>query len=414
MARRLRRISTLLSLRDPIHGFIRADDLEAALLRSRPLQRLRFVRQLGWTFLVFPGAEHSRFSHVLGTMHLAGLLYDALASKSGGRLPAEARCRERRLARVAALLHDIGHAPFSHSAEDLFAEDIDHEEMTCRLLRTPELAAVFAAAGDGIDAEAVIRVLTKAGADDAERLLTEIITSELDVDKMDYLLRDSLYCGVRYGHFDLERLLDTVEPIEDPVTGAWRIGVSHGGVHALEALVMARYYMFTQVYFNVTGKVMELHYAAWLMGAGRRWPVDPEAFLEHDDMTVLNEMRRSPDLHARALVHRERYALAFETEEHLTAARQERFAALLPGLRERFGAALLVDHSAKSPHRLGESRVLVKRFDGALQPMDEASDFIAHMSMINSYRVYSEPSRRDEVAAAIRERWPEVSPPSTG
>ena len=402
----------MLSLRDPIHGFIRADDLESALLKSRPLQRLRFVRQLGWTFLIFPGAEHSRFSHVLGTMHLAGRLYDALASKSGGRLPAEAGCRERRLARVAALLHDIGHAPFSHSAEDLFDEEIDHEEMTCRLLRTAEIERIFHDAGGGIDAEAVIRVLTKTGEDDAERLLTEIITSELDVDKMDYLLRDSLYCGVRYGHFDLERLLDTVEPLEDPITGHWRIGVSHGGVHALEALVMARYYMFTQVYFNVTGKVMELHYAAWLRGAGRRWPVDPESFLEHDDMTVLAEMRRSQDPHARAVVHRERFTLAFETEEHLTPERQTRFASLLPGLRERFGSALLVDHSAKNPHRLGENRVLVKRFDGALQPMDEASDFIAHMSMINSYRVYSEPSLSAEVAATIREQWSELSSPS--
>ena len=396
----------MLSIRDPIHDFIRTDALEATLLKSRPLQRLRFVRQLGWTFLIFPGAEHSRFSHVLGTMHLAGRVYDSLAAKSEGRLPVDPTCRERRLVRAAALLHDVGHAPFSHSAEELFEEGIDHEEMTCRLLRTPELEAIFAEHGDGIDAEAVIRLLCKAGRDETERLLTEVITSELDVDKMDYLLRDSLYCGVRYGHFDLERLLDTMMMLEDPVTGDWRVGVFQGGVHALEALVMARYYMFTQVYFNVTGKVMELHYAEWLRGAGRRWPVDPGAFLEHDDVTVWNEMRQSQDPHARALVHRERYSLAFETEEHLTRESQQQFAALLPELREQFGSALLVDHSAKNPHRLGENRVLVKRYDGSLQPMAEVSDFIAHMSMINSYRVYAEKSRRREVADMIRQRWP--------
>ena len=396
--------SVLLSIRDPIHDFIRTDDLETALLQSRPLQRLRFVRQLGWTFLVFPGAEHSRFSHVLGTMHLAGRLYDALAVKSDGRLPTDPGCRERRLVRAAALVHDIGHAPFSHCAEDLFEEGIDHEEMTWRLLRTPELEEIFAEHGDNIDADAVIRVLSKEG-DDNERFLTEIITSDLDVDKMDYLLRDSLYCGVRYGNFDLERLLDTVVPIDDPETGTRRIGVEHGGVHALEALVMARYYMFTQVYFNVTEKVMELHYSEWLRGTGRRWPVDPEAFLEHDDFTVWNEIRHSDEPHARALVHRERYALAFETEEHLTAERQQRFAALLPQLRERFGPALLVDRAAKSPHRLGESRVLVRRYDGELKPMAEVSDFIAHMSMINSYRLYAEPARCREVADAVRRLW---------
>ncbi|HEX9737541.1 MAG TPA: HD domain-containing protein [Thermoanaerobaculia bacterium] len=398
------RNATLLSIRDPIHGFIRADALESALIRSRPLQRLRFVRQLGWTFLVFPGAEHSRFSHVLGTLHLAGRVYDALAAKSGGRLPADPRCRERRLARAAALLHDVGHAPFSHSAEDLFEDDIDHEEMTCRLLRTPEVREIFAEHGEGLDAEAVIRVLGKSS-EESERLLTEIVTSELDVDKMDYLLRDSLYCGVRYGNFDLERLLDTLVPLRDPDAGAWRIGVEHGGVHALEALVMARYYMFTQVYFNVTGKVMELHYSEWLRRSGRRWPVDPDAFLEHDDVTVLHAMRHAADPHARALVHRERYALAFETEEHLTSERQRRFAALLPRFAERFGSAILVDHAAKNPHRMGESRVLVQRFGGELSPMAEVSDFIAHMSMINSYRVYAEPGRRAEVAAAITEVW---------
>ena len=84
---------------------------------------------------------------------------------------------------------------------------------------------------------------------------------------MDYLLRDSLFCGVRYGTFDLERLLDTMLPIADPETGEWGVGVDEGGVHALEALVMARYYMFTQVYFNVTGKAMELHLNEWLRGA---------------------------------------------------------------------------------------------------------------------------------------------------
>ena len=103
------------SIRDPIHGFIRADGLEKSLIDSRPLQRLRSIRQLGFANLVFPGAEHSRFSHVLGAMHLAGRVYDALAMRSDGLLDPDRRSRERRLARVAALVHDLGHAPFSHS-----------------------------------------------------------------------------------------------------------------------------------------------------------------------------------------------------------------------------------------------------------------------------------------------------------
>ena len=309
-----------LSFRDPIHGFIRTDALETALIDSRPMQRLRFIRQLGWTFLIFPGAEHSRFSHVLGTMHLAGRVYDALAAKSEGRLPTHPECPERRLVRAAALVHDIGHAPYSHSAEDLFADGIDHEEMSRRLLETPEIEAIFARHGNGIDTQAVQRVLSKSG-EGVERLLSEIITSELDVDKMDYLRRDSLYCGVQYGSYDLERLIDTLAPIVDPDDGEWRIGVDHGGVHALEALVMARYYMFTQVYFNVTGKAMELHYSEWLRSEGRQWPSQPEEFLEHDDISVYHTMRRSSHRHARALVHRERFALALRNQGTLEPTR---------------------------------------------------------------------------------------------
>ena len=91
----------MLSLRDPVHGFIRADRLEAALINSRPVQRLRFIHQLGFTFLVFPGAEHSRFGHVIGAMHLAGRVYDALCSKGEGLLPGGPRSPERRLTRAA-------------------------------------------------------------------------------------------------------------------------------------------------------------------------------------------------------------------------------------------------------------------------------------------------------------------------
>jgi uncharacterized protein len=396
----------VLSIRDPVHGFVRADALEAALVNSRPVQRLRFIHQLGFTFLVFPGAEHSRFGHVIGAMHLAGRVYDALCSKSGGMLPGESRAPERRLARVAALLHDLGHAPFSHSAEDLFAEGIDHEEMTRRLLDGPEIGEIFARHGDGITT-ADVRRLLQGGGTPTERLLAKIVSGELDVDKMDYLLRDSLFCGVRYGTYDLERLLDTILPIEDPETGEWGIGVDEGGVHALEALVMARYYMFTQVYFNVTGKALELHLNEWLQERGIRWPASPEAFLAEDDVSVWSALRTSDSIHAHALVERRHFPVAFETREHLPREEKERFEALLPEIRARFGpGSLLVSNSAKDPHRMGRSRVLVRRFDGSLEPMERASQFIRHLSRIDRYRVYTPPPLRDEVAAALRERWP--------
>ena len=393
------------SIRDPIHGFIRADSLERALIDSRPLQRLRSIRQLGMTSLVFPGAEHSRFGHTLGAMQLAGRAYDALAAKSQGVLPLGPEARERRLVRAAALLHDIGHAPFSHSAEELFADGLDHEAMTARLLATPELTSIFASYGAGIESADVAQLLS-GKTEPRARLLSQIISGELDVDKMDYLLRDSLFCGVRYGNYDLERLLDTILPLADPQSGEWGIGVEEGGVHALEALVMARYYMFTQVYFNVTGKALELHLGAWLRESDRRWPTSPEAFLAEDDVSALSQMRASSSPHARAVVTRAHYPLAFETREHVGPAEKLRFEALLPPLRERFGAEnLLVSNSAKDPHRLGPSRILVRRFDGTLEPMAEASDFIRHLSRIERYRIYTPPALQPKVSAELRRLW---------
>jgi HD superfamily phosphohydrolase len=275
-----------LSLRDPIHGFIRADALEAALVNSRPLQRLRHIHQLGFTYLVFPGAEHSRFSHALGAKHHGGRVYDAVAAKSEGLLDPDRRSRTRRAVRAAALLHDIGHAPFSHSAEDLFEEGLDHEAMTLRLLALPEIDAIFERHGDGLERADVAALLAPAQ-EPVARLLCQIVSGELDADKMDYLLRDSLYCGVRYGSYDLERLLDTIVALRDAESGDWGLGVEEGGVHALEALVLARYYMFTQVYFNPIGKALELHLTGWLRESGRRWPADPVRFLAQDDVSVL-------------------------------------------------------------------------------------------------------------------------------
>jgi HD superfamily phosphohydrolase len=169
---------------------------------------------------------------------------------------------------------------------------------------------------------------------------------------------------------------------------------------------MARYYMFTQVYFNVTSKVMELHFSQWLRRQGRAWSSDPEAFLAEDDISVLHEMRQSDDPHARAIIHRERFSLAFETGEHLRETERRSFEEILPRLRERFGAEnLLIDNSAKDPHRMEKNRVMVRMRSGAIVPMAEASDFIKQLSRIDAYRVYAPKALRADVAAAVEELW---------
>jgi HD superfamily phosphohydrolase len=390
------------ALRDPIHDYIRVDDLEAAVLQSRPLQRLRFVRQLGLANLVFPGAEHSRFGHVLGAMKLAGRVYDALAEKTPDVLENHPQAMDRRRVRLAALLHDIGHAPFSHSAEELFEGGIEHEQMTTRLLQLPELTSLLDVE---LGTESIAGILSGRGAS-TERLLSQIVSGDLDADKMDYLLRDSHYCGVRYGNYDLGRLLETIEPLQDPETGTWGIGIDEGGVHAFEALVLARYYMFSQVYFNVTGKVLELHLNEWLARSEVRWPADPLEFLEHDDHSVWWRMRQSDDPHARAILDRDHYFLAFETKEHLNETERRAFTALLDELRSWVGEnELLVSNSAKDPHRLDEAGILVRGAGGELRPMQHVSHFIRHLTRIDRFRVYVHKDRCSDVGQLFRERW---------
>ena len=390
------------SFRDPLHGFIHADQLETALINSGPVQRLRFVHQLGFAFLVFPGAEHSRFSHVLGTMHLAGRVYDLLAAKHPELLQSGVDSRQRRLVRSAALLHDIGHAPFSHSAEDLFSEPIDHEQMTQKLLGSEEITDIFRRFGDGIAAEDVQRVLA-GSLDPLERLLSRIVAGELDVDKMDYLLRDSLYCGVRYGSFDLDRLLETIEAVEDPDTGGWGIGVEEGGVHALEALVMARYYMFTQVYFNVIGKALELHFHRWLSAdRRRRWPTQTEQFLLHDDISTLSRMRGSDHPHATAIIERSQFPLVWQSEEHLDGVSAQQLRSLSTSWQQQYGAdRVLVSYASKDPHRLEEQPIWVRLPNGEFQSMREASHFIRHLERIDRVRVYADNSIHRQVKTKV-------------
>ena len=171
--------------------------------------------------------------------------------------------------------------------------------------------------------------------------------------------------------------------------------------------MLARYYMFTQVYFNVTGKALEHHLTEWLRATGKLWRADPQAFLAEDDATVLAELRASPHRHARAVVDRVHFPLAFETREHLSGEERAEFEAALPGLVERYEpGAILVARSAKDPHRLGPSRVLVAYPDGRLEPMESASHFIRHLTKIDRYRIYALPEIRAEVAARLRERFP--------
>lgn len=230
-----------LELRDPIHGFIHRERREQQIIDTAVFQRLRRLRQLALASLVYPGAVHTRFDHSIGALHVAGKICSKL-------FPADnSSCQ---LVRLAALLHDIGHGPFSHVSEPILEkystgisvnEDQQiHEIISAKIIETSKELNRFLS---DAEAESLIGLLQGTA---GYKLHKDIVSGPMDVDKQDYLLRDSYFCGVKYGVYDLERLSDTLRVHED--ADDKYLALSPEGVHSLEQFVLAKYYMTTQAY----------------------------------------------------------------------------------------------------------------------------------------------------------------------
>ena len=237
-------------MRDPIHGFVKLSDKEMALINTRVFQRLRRIRQLAMTFLVYPGAVHTRFDHSIGVMHIAGRICAKLRELNPEIV------REEDIARIrfAALLHDIGHGPFSHVSEALLEKyapnqtqigatrEKIHEKITVDILETdPEINEILS----DDEREFVVEMIRGQETQNWQR---DIVSSELDADKMDYLLRDAYFAGVKYGVYDLEKLIESCLIDSDKTETS--LAINSKGIYALEQLLLARYHMTQQVYWH--------------------------------------------------------------------------------------------------------------------------------------------------------------------
>lgn len=235
--------------RDPVHGDIPVrDPTVLALVDAPEMQRLRRIRQLGASFVSYPGAEHTRFAHSLGVYHLMGRALDLLQVRADIALEPE----ERALGVCAALLHDAGHGPFSHLFERLTGRS--HEAWTERILTSPSTTVHQVLRDrDPTWPGAIADLLAGRG---GPPLLHDLLSSQLDVDRMDYLLRDSLMCGVSYGRFDLDRLLSCLTAV--PGEGGPRLAVTAKGQGAAESFILARYFMYWNVYFHKATRAAEV------------------------------------------------------------------------------------------------------------------------------------------------------------
>jgi uncharacterized protein len=298
-------------IRDPIHVFVHLDSEERRVVNSRPFQRLRYIHQLAMTYLVYPGATHTRFEHSLGVMELASRVFDVLMTDANIHgeivrqvLPGPDALRYwRRVLRMAALCHDLGHLPFSHAAEkELLPTGSTHETFTVNFITSPEMREIWEHMRPPLIADDIVKLavgekeLKDTAFDDWESVLASIVTGDaFGVDRIDYLLRDSLHAGVAYGRFDHFRLIDTLRILPKPVgdTTTLTLGVEEGGLQSAEAMLLARYFMFSQLYFHPVRRIYDIHLKdfliSWLQGG--KYPTDLEAYLAMTDAEVISGLR---------------------------------------------------------------------------------------------------------------------------
>ncbi len=315
-----------MEVRDPIHGGIELDAAESRFIHQPFMRRLRNIRQVGFSYLAFPGANHTRYSHVIGVMHVAGMAFDQ-AYRDWTFTSPEVRRRFRAAVRLAALCHDLGHAPFSHCTEFAMPQvsklsldwyrfkpedrKASHEDYTIAILAHTELGRFiddnFPCMAQHVAAliSEDVRVsddFFRDGGLDHRRALSQIISSEIDADRLDYLVRDAYFSGAQYGTVDVRWILSNLNT--HTADGQVWLALDSGGLYAFEDFLVARHHMFLQVYFHHRSVVYEEMLRRYVREAEGEWsiPADLDAYLFLDDVALEHHLRHADNRWARRLV----------------------------------------------------------------------------------------------------------------
>lgn len=294
-------------IRDPLWNNVRVDAVALRLVDTPVFQRLRYVRQLGLAYLVYPGATHTRFEHALGAYHLARTALAMLGEQDALRGIAEEECA---VVRAAALLHDVGHYPFSHALEEI---GVPHHEAVARPLITEGPVGELLRAHVAPDAPERVHAMV-CGTGDSP--LRGLISGSLDLDKLEYLRRDARMCGVPYGEIDVDRLLVNLVVVAHPDTGRPAVGLREKGLSALESLLFARYQMYRNVYWHHAVRSATAMYKRLVGAALTAGALDAQRLAAYTDeglllaldraevpaeVATLRDALRSRRLHKRAL-----------------------------------------------------------------------------------------------------------------
>jgi HD superfamily phosphohydrolase len=421
-------------IRDAVHGFIEADRFELAVIDSPAFQRLRHIHQLALSFLVYPGASHKRFEHSLGVMHIAGRIFDTVTRDdkldgSVGEIVPKSDPVEflywRSVLRVAALCHDLGHLPFSHAAEEsLLPAGYDHERITYDIIHSPEMGQVWETmtprprpedvAKVALGAQTVEKLRLPLSFSPWEAILAEMISGDFGADRIDYLLRDSLHTGVAYGRFDHHRLINTLRilpttssPQDETETSGdmpeASLGIEQGGLESAEALMIARYLMFSQVYFHPTRLINDAHLKdfleAWLEGG--RFPTDVEGHLAVTDSEVTVAMldakrdsSRAGHDPARRILDRDHFRIASSRKASDIGERALASKAIYDATTGRYGADKV--RFGSSPRQPAAPDFPVLERDGTVASSLALSEVLARLPGSRSEYVFVDRGIRDK------------------
>ena len=385
------------------------------------------------TYLVFHGAEHTRFGHSLGVMHLVSKAFSA--ARENGKYPFSTEKYEwyLQILRLIALTHDLGHAPFSHASESVFPEGLEHEDFTEKIIKETCIADYICEIGKefqekygeeyNITPDLICDIYRghNPGDNSEFTFLKSFMDSELDCDKMDYLLRDSMFCGVNYGRFDVERLISSLTIyVQD---GCPRLAINDGGVQAFEEFVLARYFMFIQVYFHRTRRYFDIMLRKALIDIlpDGRYPDTTEEYIKWDDTHVIQLMQEksSTSESCRNIVERIVYPRVLHTDAHPGEQGKREFHLIKREIYKNFNKDdFIEDFSAdKMPHKVPiktevtdeRAIVIVDKNTGKCSTISESSHIMKSLSdKIDILRLYVKPELKEEVAAAIRTIYEEI------
>jgi uncharacterized protein len=306
------------TVRDALYDRILLTRPEIAILATPAFARLERIQQLGFVSRVWPGARHTRFEHSLGVMHLTRLAVGHLRETPAGRWLTD---EDARVAVAAALLHDIGHYPFSHAIEELGDPIVSHERASRQIILGPEIAPILEDTW-GIDPSRVAAMIDPAGDGlrPADRLLRGVLSGALDMDKLDYLPRDARACNVPYGGVDTARLIDALTIATVDGSGGReeaQVAINEKGISPLHSLINARQEMFDNVYWHHTNRACMVMLLRAIQEALLADALAADELFHHDDASLLErlssqQMPASTQRLARALYHRQIHKRAVE------------------------------------------------------------------------------------------------------